>query len=89
MVFLWCFSTVGHDSVISSTRKKSEFTICNLLPTPLGTFKYHMTLREGGRGLFNRQSTVIWGKGVWPNHHITFIVARKSLIYSFFALFTV
>jgi len=48
-----------------------------------GPFKYHMTLREGVSS--NRQSTVIWGEEVWPNRHsITFIVAKKSLIYSLF-----
>jgi len=40
------------------------------------TFKYHKTLREGVCS--NRQSTVKWGEGVWPNRHITFIVARKA-----------
>jgi len=30
----------------------------------------------------NRQSTVIWeeGEGVWPNRHITFLEAKKTLI---------
>jgi len=37
-----------------------------------------MTLREGFA------QTVIWGEGVWPNYHITFIVAKTSLIYSLF-----
>jgi len=41
----------------------------------MGTFKYHMTLRE--EVCSNRQSAVIWGEGVWSNRHITFIVAKK------------
>jgi len=41
-----------------------------------GTFKYHMTLREGVYS--NRQSTVIRGEDGWPNRHKTFIVAKKA-----------
>jgi len=42
-----------------------------------GTFGYHMTLRE--RVCSNRQSyTVTWGAEVWPNRHITFIMAEKA-----------
>jgi len=41
-----------------------------------GTFKYHMTLREGVCS--NRQSIVIWEEGIWPNRHITFTVVKKS-----------
>jgi len=26
----------------------------------------------------NRQSTVIWGRGIWSNRHITFIMAEKA-----------
>jgi len=44
-----------------------------------------MTLTEGRGGLLkpseynsNRQSTVIWGEGVGPNRHITFIVAKNA-----------
>jgi len=40
-----------------------------------------MTLREGVCS--NRQSTIIWGEG-WPNHHITFKLAKTKLIYSLF-----
>jgi len=47
----------------------------------LRTFKY-MMLREGVCS--NRQNTVIRGEEVWQNRHITFIVAKKSLIYSLF-----
>jgi len=39
------------------------------------TFKYHMTLR--GKGLL-KPSCRHMGNGVWPNHHITFIVAEKA-----------
>jgi len=38
-----------------------------------------MTLREGV--CTNRHME----EGVWPNHHISFIVAKKSLIYSLFS----
>jgi len=37
-----------------------------------GTFKYHMTLREGFA------QTVIWGEGVRLNRHITFILAKNA-----------
>jgi len=46
-----------------------------VLETRKETFIYHMTLREGLCS--NHQSTVIWVEEVWPNHHITFIVAKK------------
>jgi len=36
----------------------------NSIESSKGTFKYHMTLREGEEGLLNRQSIVIWGEGV-------------------------
>jgi len=41
-----------------------------------GTFKYHITLSEGVCS--NRQSTDIWGERVWPNRHISLIVAKKG-----------
>jgi len=43
-----------------------------------------MTLR---RVCSNRQSTVIWGEEGWPNHHITFIVAKKKLNLQFILLY--
>jgi len=45
-----------------------------------------MTLREGVCS--NRPSAVIWGEGIWPNHHITFLVAEKAFT-TLLALFTV
>jgi len=46
-----------------------------------------MTFREGVCS--NRQSTVIWGEGVWPNRHVTFIVAKKLNLQFIFSQFTV
>jgi len=40
-----------------------------------GTFKYHMILREGVR---QTVTVPLYGDGVWPNCHITFIVAKKA-----------
>jgi len=42
-----------------------------------GTFKYHMTLQGGGE-LFKASECRHMGEGVWPNRHITFIVAEKA-----------
>jgi len=50
-----------------------------------GTFKYHMTLREGSRGFAQTVRVPSYREEGWPNCHITFIVAKKSLIYSLFS----
>jgi len=55
---------------------KIKNAIIFLYKSDKGTFKYHMTLREGVCS--NRQSTVIWVDKVWPNRHITFTLARKA-----------
>jgi len=36
-----------------------------------------MTLREGGGSLLKPSEYRHMGEGVWPNRHITFIVAKK------------
>jgi len=33
---------------------------------------------EGGGGCSNRQSAIIWGRGIWPNRHVTSAVAEKA-----------
>jgi len=48
-----------------------QYTVCKV------TFKYHMTFRGEG-GCSNRQNVVICWEGVWPNRHITFILAEKA-----------
>jgi len=40
-----------------------------------GTFKYHMTLREGDGCLL--KPSEYHHIGGWPNRHITFIVVKK------------
>jgi len=37
----------------------------------------------------NRQSTIIWKRGVWPNHHVTFIVATKLILKLFCSIYNI
>jgi len=44
-----------------------------------------MTFREGV--CLNRQSTVIWRKGVWPNCHIITVIVTKKLNLQFILVY--
>jgi len=63
------------------TRRVKKFTGGRQFLLVMGTFKYHMTLR--GRGtfkyhkMFKQSECRHMGAGLWPNRHITFIVAKK------------
>jgi len=49
----------------------------------------NITWRFRRRGCSNRQSFVIWGRGICPNRHITFIAVEKAELTVPLALFTV